>query len=89
MDWAGTDYTHAQYGELLLELLRLGFYRPRAFFRQLYNVWAASIGWALLAKLLPFDGFRNAPVSRRRCRLSGCLLLGALHGAWAGRSLDC
>jgi 4-amino-4-deoxy-L-arabinose transferase-like glycosyltransferase len=55
------DYTHSQYGELLLELYRSGFSDQRALsFVNLYKYGGGfDMAAALVAKILPFDLFET------------------------------
>jgi 4-amino-4-deoxy-L-arabinose transferase-like glycosyltransferase len=63
------DYTHSQYGDLLLALYKSGFADQRAFsFVNLYYYGGGfDMAAALLAKLLPFDLFETR-------RLAGALI---------------
>ena len=61
------DYTHAEYGDLLLSLYASGFADQRAL--SLVNLYEYGGGFdlaaALLAKVLPFSAVRDAPADRR------------------------
>src|SRR6516164_3728384 len=72
------DYTHAQYGELLLRLYGSGFADRRAL--TFVNLYAYGGGFdmaaALLAKILPFDLFETR-------RLAGALVgLAGMAATW-------
>ena len=64
------DYTHSQYGELLLALYASGFKDTRALsFVNLYLYGGGfDMAAALLAKILPFDLFETRRLARRRGR---------------------
>ena len=64
------DYTHAQYGDLLLSLYASGFRDTRALsFVNLYLYGGGfDMAAALLAKVLPFDLFETRRLARRRGR---------------------
>ena len=66
------DYTHSQYGELLLKLYGSGFTDDRALtFVNLYKYGGGfDMAAALAAKVLPFGSVRNAAAGRRRRRRS-------------------
>ena len=64
------DYTHSQYGSLLVSLYKSGFADKRAL--SFVNLYMYGGGFDLLAtlsaKVLPFGPVRDAPVGRRRGR---------------------
>ena len=64
------DYTHSQYGSLLVSLYKSGFADKRAL--SFVNLYMYGGGFDLLAtlsaKILPFGPVRDAPVGRRRGR---------------------
>ena len=64
------DFTHAQYGDLLLSLYTSGFHDTRALsFVNLYLYGGGfDMAAALLAKVLPFDLFETRRLARRRDR---------------------
>src|SRR5690349_5268940 len=72
------DYTHSQYGDLLLRLYESGFADRRAL--SFVNLYAYGGGFdmfaSLLAKVLPFDPFETR-------RLAGALVgLAGLAATW-------
>ena len=62
------DYTHSQYGDLLLALYGSGFADQRALsFVNLYKYGGGfDMAAALVAKVLPFDLFRDSAAGRGR-----------------------